>query len=710
MNTHRRDNNLSIIEAVETLSHIADMEFDRNIGIMEEHELIIYDQPINYRTVHWLRPEKVETTIRLAKETFRIILNYLRNFYKKEYSYVTNKDTAEGIKTIMVLVGEAAKKLDKYTALCSHQNGKSVTELKEYKQLQEFYLRKIAHKIDEGLLGKWILALSNRVQEHQKPIKSATVKPKVKTKHIFVDLDSVKKDTEYELFFIRKEDGTRFFSPRLIRNIKLVCDFGDYFSANKELSDDPLEEIALWYDKWIQMAAKNMMTSEAKSLEAFFTLSRQPQSKDHELVQILNKALVALMLSANVRYLWHDPASKCCRDYFVDFQNYLRQALHSREYQRLVAYPPKDKLQKCILEVAQVLCYSVFCNFADNGYITGIILNLIAKAEEAKYGKKLADDMPLIDRLTANYSTMRAYIKRHGNGSLVKVLDMLEQGNFPAFDPVLQANVPQQQYTLKVGDASVVNLRIPVPVYQEFIHKPMIVEEFRGFLRSMNNEPFEGKHLMINLQDRTSWKEHSRCVIVEGLQASFPDQLCVVTLSKDSEFYQQIAPYNLENHADKFMRHFKEHLEDDGCGFFFPEDIKAKIFPHYIDHLLHDVHKVFFHSRNVLTREKRLDFIEIVYLFLEMKLLEIVKPTSFSMTCKDGLDVGIIASVQLFIFDKICKERLTCDDWKLIDTMLYGPLLLLRERLPLQDRFNRMISAIKLLLQVKEECGGDFLN
>ena len=49
----------------------------------------------------------------------------------------------------MVLVGEAAKKLDKYTKFL-HQNQR-VTDFKEYKQLQEFYRQKLLVKIDEDV-------------------------------------------------------------------------------------------------------------------------------------------------------------------------------------------------------------------------------------------------------------------------------------------------------------------------------------------------------------------------------------------------------------------------------------------------------------------------------------------------------------------------------------------------------------------------------
>ena len=246
MDTHEKHgSNISLIDAVETLSHIADLEYDQEIGITETHDLKFQDQVFTYRTVHWLHPHGAELTLSVVKNVFRSILNYLKSYYENEYSYVTNPQTIEGIKTIMVLVGEAAKKLDKYTHFFQHSQSKSVTQLKEYKQLQEFYLTRIARKIDEGQLGKWIMGLSQRVLGQKRvAAPTTTIRKAMQTKHVYVDLESVKRDTEYELFFLRKEDGSRFFSPRLVRNIKLISDFGNYFSEKK--GDDPLVDVPVW--------------------------------------------------------------------------------------------------------------------------------------------------------------------------------------------------------------------------------------------------------------------------------------------------------------------------------------------------------------------------------------------------------------------------------------------------------------------------------
>ena len=116
-------------------------------------------------------------------------------------------------------------------------------------------------------------------------------------RHVFVDLETVKKDADYELFFLRKEDGTRFYSPRLIRNIKLVCNFGDYFGAQRKV-EDPLEDLPRWLERGFQASAAKMLKSLAPRLERFY--KDVYRFKEQELVETLNKALMALMLAARL--------------------------------------------------------------------------------------------------------------------------------------------------------------------------------------------------------------------------------------------------------------------------------------------------------------------------------------------------------------------------------------------------------------------------
>lgn len=713
MNTHEKKggSTLTLVEAVETLSNIADLEFDHDIGISQKHDLTVHDKPLTYHTVHWLH-EKDSASVRIVKETFRVILNYLRNFYKNEYSAIYDPKAIEGIKIIMVLVGEAAKKLDKYTALFHAKQEKSVTELKEYKKLQEFYLRRIARKIDEGVLGKWILGLTQKVRAER------AIKPKIKlegkgtnqAKHVFMDLESVKKDTEYELFLLRKEDGTRFFSPRLIRNIKLVSDFGDYFG--QEALEDPFSDIEIWQDRMAHKTAKDLMVKTQKQISKFYHAFTS--LRENQLAIEFNKSLMALMLAANPHNLSHNLPIKNCSDYFHDFQLFLRRCLRSRDYERMVAntIEKSNEQMTILINAIQSLCFILYTQIDSFQELMSWVHSLIQRAENeegsaTRHTDKWSVQNRLSDQLSNDYAAMSKLMKLHPNGPLSKILETLEDGNYHEFDPLTQENLPSQLYTLHDRKKKCLFARWPSPTHQEFIHKATVSDEFRAFLYKCSTEGIN-KCLLINGQDREAWKDHFRSAAIEDLtnHESFQKHIDVVTIAKDTEFYHQLAPYHLENHAEAFIKQFEQQLKDEESGFFFTKEWKKSVLIDFIKNGLKAVHRVFFSNKNILLREHRLDFIEIFYLFLELKLIELSNPNIVGFTCKDSIDTGESAAAQLFIFLKLLnQEQLSESDRENLNLMLYGPPLLYRERIMLPERFNRLISAVKVIEDVRAEHG-----
>lgn len=695
----------SIEEAVERLSSISEMDFDKEISMASnEHGVILHEGSTSTSSMSWIYEQAPEDRIEILKDLFHVILHYLRSFYKKEYRYMANQQATEGLKAIMVVVGEAAKKLDQRKDFFAGTKLKSVTDMPEYKHLQEFYLSRIARKIDEGLLSKWIMGLSQRLMEQQREVATPPL-ALTSSKHVFVDMEAVKKDTEYELFFIRKENGDRFFSPRLIRNIKLVCDFGDRIGDSKE--DDPLESISVWRDEIACVSAQNILQFVAPQITKFY----HEVSKDHEndLPVYLGKALMALMLCSNSHNIAKDSSVKSCSDYFIDFQDFLQQALHTRDYEKMIAYPPSkgNKTAYCLLDLANALCQAFFASM--HGYQSTIphIDHLVQEALQDQE-TQLPKNGELSEFLTAEFSALSSLLKRHANGPLIKVLEVLEEGNYHAYDPVHQGNIPSQMFSIDALTKHIVHIHLPCPTHQEYMNKVSIVEEFKGFLRALKTDDNKHNFLVVNLQDRTSWRDHHRSVVLEELQKhpDFAHQLTVVTLPKDTEFYHQEAPYNTDNRVEDFLKHFKEHLKDENCGFFFPEHIKKALFPDFINKLLPAVHQVFFGNRNSLTRERRKDFIEIVYLFLELKLLELVRPEGFSLSCKDGVDCGPAASGLLYIFLKLMEEpKLSQEELEQLRVILHAPPLIVRERMMRSEYFHRMLNAIKEIELCKNEQG-----
>jgi hypothetical protein len=111
------------------------------------------------------------------------------------------------------------------------------------------------------------------------------------------------------------------------------------------------------------------------------------------------------------------------------------------------------------------------------------------------------------------------------------------------------------------------------------------------------------------------------------------------------------------------------------------------------------IHKIFFSSKDILSRKNRLDFIEIFYQFFILKCVEMIKPDSMSLTCKDSVDVGASAGAAFFSFLKILSsaQPWTSEDQDQLLYLLYAPSLLVRERAIDIQCFNRMVSALAVM-------------
>lgn len=419
------------------------------------------------------------------------------------------------------------------------------------------------------------------------------------------------------------------------------------------------------------------------------------------------------MLCANPHNQIKNLPVKSCKDYFSDFQKYLREALHTRDYLKLITYPPKrsSKLAHCLLDTVHGTCMALYEHVNLFPHLASIVQRLIREAKDMhspEHETAAKASHFLWSTLGSENNAMIKLLKNHSNGPLVKVLDILQDGGRFAFDPLWLQNFPSQLYAISVHDAKIMNVHVPSPTTQEFIHKVAVTDEFKGFLRSCQKDHFVQKHLLINLQDRTSWREHFRCIAIEELQnlEEFQKHFVAVTLAKDTEFYHQLAPYHSDNHADVFIAHLKEHLEDANSGFFFPQAIRKALFPHFVEGVISGIHRIFFSGKNILLREHRLDFIEIFYLFLQLKLIELVRPDSFSLTCKDGVDTGASSNSLLYAFLKLIgKDNWTDADRAAMNQIIYAPALFVRERSILPERFNRMLSAIKCIESVREQFG-----
>lgn len=688
---------ITFADAIETLTHLADLKIEVPPAT---------DSAEASQRIGPLQGQDVGTTIEMAKNSFRVILNYFQKFYHKESGYLTDTGTIERIKTIMALVGEAAKKLDRYTQILEGTHGESVTELQEYRQLQEFYRRKIARKIDEGTLGAWILQLTqNGPEAPSTDVKVPATRAKKRT---FIDLEGIKKDQEYDLFFLRKEDGTRYYSPRMVRNIRLVCDFGEYFGEIKH--EDPLEGVHLWRDRVLQASAAGILHACRSATNEYF--QQAARHKEEDLVHWMNKALIALMLSACPQNLITRNPLKTCTEYFRDFQFFLRGALTCRDYQKLVIYPPKksNRMRGAMLRLIHALCTGLYHPTSIYAVLTPVVAELMEKNS-----KELTEPpSSWWEKLEREAALLRQNLKYHPNRPLRQILEILEEGGAAEFDPLQQLNIPTCWFHVQLQDSSIPNLRMASPTRQEYIHKAFVNEEFKEWIRQRGEEKSESPQcLLINLQDNTSWREHARCRALEELQhkSDYEKNLVVVTLATNTDFYHQSGLYQRINEADLFIQSFKEQLLNKGCGFYFPSPLKEALNPLFLDQLFATTHQLFFSFRNVLSHKERQAFIQIVYLFLMFKMMDVIGPRAISLVCKDGVDTSSTLNGLLFaaplIFNPQVASREAIEKLQLI---LHSSALLMRERMVQSEPLQRLFQTIRTLAVASADLGQDKLR
>jgi hypothetical protein len=289
------------------------------------------------------------------------------------------------------------------------------------------------------------------------------------------------------------------------------------------------------------------------------------------------------------------------------------------------------------------------------------------------------------------------------NGPLFKILDLIrEEGQDDAsvpFDPIGQENLPCRIFQFARKEKTIDVLRCPSPIRQSLINKADIVDEFRGFLRALAILGGKKRHLLINLNDRTSWREFVRSQVLENLHknAEFSQNYFAITLPKDTDFYHQNNEYLNLNRADDFLTALLDQIEGgEGCGYFFPAVWKKEEILNFCKAILPEIHTHFFHKKETLSRRNREDFIEIFYQFLILKAIEQLSPDTLSFTCKDGIDAGAAQGATFYGFIQFFGEG--CSSKEERDFLLwlfYTPALFVRERAIDPERLNRALSALE---------------
>jgi hypothetical protein len=525
------------------------------------------------------------------------------------------------------------------------------------------------------------------------------------------EFEMVKRDQEYELFMIRNEDGKTYFTPALLRNIKMVC-----FEVGEEVSfeEDPLLRVRAMEDRDLQASAKQILLDCERVIEDFYKEAKHLE--DVALAQYLSMAILALFLAANPRNLIQNTSGKSSLDYFQDFHQFIRRAMNSAEYQKFIAYPPDatDVVSHHLLHMTHFLCRAFFYRLGGvKQESIGLLHRCMRKGGEGN-PKTILKGESIWSQFMIDDEQFRSLLKAFPNGPLFKILDLMqeEEVELMTFDPMLQGNLPQSVGFLEVKGKKIELLRMPSPTRQSMINKAALAEEFLGLLRAYGAYSPKKKHLIINLQDRTSWKEFARCSVLEKLQhnAEFCDQLVVMTLPKHTDFYYQNSEYLSVNDAEDFIEQFREQLRSSQeCGFFFPTQLSKQEFMNFAEAAFSLIHAQVFNGQKNLTRRNREDFIEFFYQLLILKMIDTIQPDSISFSCKDAIDTGATSLGMFFGFVELLKGDIAAQiDY--LRWLFYMPALFIRERAVDPERLTRILAALEQFDSALAKQDGTFVK
>lgn len=638
----------------------------------------------------WFDPQDDVATLHNIKMTFKVLLDYLKEVQKKDKEKIQNVETQQGVQSLMTLAAEAVRKLDRYTSLIERgMLQESVAELKEYQALQEFYQKKTLKKFQKEV-GKGDLWKEEWGDDHNLAVNERGLK----------DLEAVKSDKQYELLYIKKEDGSRFFGRNLLRHIKLVNDFDQMVVSTEH--EDPFIFLQRVQDRNAYESAKEIKNKLQGHMNQLIKLLSPKQ--DSECIDKILKSFYALCLASSQHSLLESGSKKSAFQYFEDFSTFLIEVFMSTDYQahKDDAFEELDKVLEEMLLCAYQMCENWFMHVGPKDQMIGLMNRLMDKIGVGEK-TKVRPATQMWTGLQDEYNHLSNVLQKYPNGPLFKTLDVFISANTEAaFEPLAQGNRPSLLYTIKNETLGMSVLRLPSPTKQEVINKAEISHIFESFMRAMTTLHSKQNLLLINLQDRTSWQEHARCQVLEEMQklSTFAGHLQVCTLAKETSFYLQSEDYHDINSAEDFKKLLLQQIVDaEECGFYFPKEFSQTVLTSFAKECIELIHDHFFGGKATLPHKNRLDFIEIFYFFLTLKMIDFFKPSHLALSCKDAIDTSPASYAGLFAFLKLMSPD---DEWSreeedFLTWMMQAPALLYRERAMHADRYERTVSALNVL-------------
>lgn len=688
MKEESKKQGLSVMEAINILSDMSEIDIKHSLRKKSLGSDGFEESDLNENSENIHSELHYESIIR---EVFSLLHRHLQNMIRKDQNMLNDSQALKGIQAMMILAQEAVSKMDRYIRRNFNKN-KEVSNFKEYKDLQKYYKQHILKQAP----GK--SEIPEDWEEDFEESKAAFESAKKKLS----DLEIVRSDKHYELFYIQNENKSRYFSKNLLRHVRLIGNFDEFIG--KVEGEDPVLHLREVFDKEFNLGAQETLQIIAPYVDEFYKGAKI--EKKNFLAWNINKALMALRMSANAKNLIENESFKSCIEYYSDFHRFLRILINSSDYNKIISEETEEnQFEHIMIRIIHMLCFQLFIRKEPQKNGMKFIHSMIKRGNEllGSREKKQSEisQLQVWTDFRDEDACIRYLLKHYPNGPVLKILDSFrEEEELEGFDPFLHKNFPNLQFNIEGDSFHISVLRMACPTKQKIINKAEISKEFLGFLRFYKNDLKLGNHLIVNIQNRTSWEEVSRCKALEttSINAEIYNHMILLGLSVGTPFYNQEDEYESMGKASVFIEQFTTQiLSGSDCGYFFSEKIQQHQYEDFTKDGIRICHKIFFDNKAYLSQKERLNFILIFYMMFTLKIIDLKKVDSVSFSCKDAVDTGASYAALFYVLIRLVSDP---KGWNSVDQEnvkwhLYSPALFIRERSIHEEVLNRVLMAME---------------
>lgn len=272
-----------------------------------------------------------------------------------------------------------------------------------------------------------------------------------------------------------------------------------------------------------------------------------------------------------------------------------------------------------------------------------------------------------------------------------------------ANDPLLYGDFPSVQFIWNNKKKTKI-VRLPNMARDYFVVnsgkievQSIINEEFYHYLKVLKTK--RQMHVYINLMDR---QEYQKTAQIEALDTDpdVRDSIRVFTLvrNKKSEFYMQNGVNDQKDDANLFKQNFYQLLTAPDGEYYWSTHLDQNAWQNQLAAILDQVHSDFFNYKENLSKQERLEFIELTHLKIVDSIVEWINPDFVNISCKNTADRGP-SLYSLVYAEQLLQSKTTLSTIRYeVFIKLISPPLIIRNRNGHLFRYIRFDGAFNRLM------------